>query len=794
MEPQEIKHLGINSSTRYFNHLSLNTKEGKTEIQIFSIVPNDGTYILHIGNKIHNTDGILFLINEIEYDTLQIQIEDYDEDTKQLVVKPIKNLETLFESLNPQDIVIVVDLKFLVKRVEEWYTINGDKIKLPHDHSKLNSIDISYLPNEEPSTNQKNAINIVFQHPFCYIWGAPGTGKTKYILAYSILHYIKKGMKVAILAPTNNAIEQVLYGVFDMMNKSNVDIKTALRLGTPSKRFSNDYPEVCEIKGLRKRIERIDKNILKAKNCIQQKKLLNKILVAKSTDKYFPEIEELFIQYQEINEKLSFQSKELILYENEFNNLNSRISFTEQEIENLQIKFKTIIYGIKRTFKKGETKEKRQYFELLDLNQKQNVELTELNNKIKTSQNTCTTLKSDLERLNKRNDALNTIKVAYSSFEESKAIFEYLNLGNFPILKKRLEDLIQEKIKLLIQDNLSLKTINQFKIETLEAEINNLENQKEKINASSIEERLKSAQLIALTLDHYIYRFKEKSLNVDHIFVDEAGYANIAKGLTLFTHDTPITFLGDHYQLPPVCQMNDDIIINPENNDVFIWSQSAIFIENIFSLNKNEAFQFYIQGQPSEICFSIMKSIFLEETYRFGNELAEILDTHVYKKGFRSGNPSRSLKIQYINVPHFYPQPIIQKNGKNKPDRNNRFETQAIKKFLLLENPFTGSILTPYNEQVIDIGNNLQHIRNDERVLSVHRSQGKEWDTVILSIVDTDRKWFSDSLNVQSKGKFLLNTALSRTKDKLIIVCNYDYWISQEGQMVKDLLMVAKEI
>ena len=95
---------------------------------------------------------------------------------------------------------------------------------------------------------------------------------------------------------------------------------------------------------------------------------------------------------------------------------------------------------------------------------------------------------------------------------------------------------------------------------------------------------MENINIIASTLDDYIGKFVNSKMKVDHIFLDEAGYANIIKSLTLFNHSVPITFLGDHKQLPPVCEINDFTIKTTKYNNMFLWAQSSIYIDTLFNL------------------------------------------------------------------------------------------------------------------------------------------------------------------------------------------------------------------
>ena len=75
--------------------------------------------------------------------------------------------------------------------------------------------------------------------------------------------------------------------------------------------------------------------------------------------------------------------------------------------------------------------------------------------------------------------------------------------------------------------------------------------------------------------------------------------------------------------------------------------------------------------------------------------------------------------------------------------------------------------------------------------MTVHSSQGREWDTVILSVVDTAKRWFTDSSNTAAKGLTVINTAVSRAKKRLIIVCDARYWINEKNQLIGSLINIA---
>jgi superfamily I DNA and/or RNA helicase len=272
-------------------------------------------------------------------------------------------------------------------------------------------------------------------------------------------------------------------------------------------------------------------------------------------------------------------------------------------------------------------------------------------------------------------------------------------------------------------------------------------------------------------------------LSVDHVFLDEAGYANIIKALTVFGMNTPVTFLGDHLQLPPVCEINDqDIERNPEYRDVFVWAQSAIYLGDIFTQEKDHLVSRYLQ-HDTRLPGNMGRSD-LTQTFRFDKKLAEILNRHVYKNGFTSSLEKAETEIYFIHAEKHEP-------AKSRISQQEVQAIQTLLKHLNEQEEFI--ILTPYRKQVAALGDFLPKERNDLKILTVHGSQGREWHTVILSVVDTGDKWFVDSLLKISNGLNLLNTAVSRAKNKLFIVCDTRYWKHQPGQLITDLLADAHE-
>lgn len=791
MEITDIKKLCINASEIYYEYLKENGK-GCSEIKVHSIEIIDryeGVIKLMLSNKIFNLDEIIFRILSVnvEYDTEQIKIIEYDYDKNLLLVQPQTEFRKIFLNLNRNDLKIISDLKFLVKRTQIWYETNGENLKLPTAKSKLKDSykQLIFFPEYEPSTNQEKAIKNIFTNPFTYIWGAPGTGKTQFVLAYSLIHYIKSGKKVAIFAPTNNALEQVLYGVLGMTERAGIENKQILRLGNPSKKFAEMYPDVCEAKGIMKKIAEIDNQIGIIKKIIEKE---NTLIIFKNIENAILSInklEELKINKNLIAKEIESKNRNYKNEENKFDIKQHEINSLKHEIEKLEKSLNSFIGKIFNTSSKElHLDEKRGLFAQKS---KEN-ELHHL--KIAQLQKELHILRNEYNNTSTANELIQHIKILCSTNDSAKKIVHLLNVNNYSFIQEELVYLL----KTIENDITILNTIESSysilsKID-LKNKLDELEKSKKFLKSQTTEERIKQVNVIAATLDCYIGRFADEHLYIDHIFLDEASYACMIKALTLFINNIPITFLGDHKQLPPVCELNDrDFTENLKYKDVFIWSQSAMFIEGLFEKTKNEVCNDYTN--QDNFIFNYTSKTDLKETYRFGLNLSKVLNDFVYKNGFTSCNITGETIIYYINIPGSYPQPTI--SGTNKAQRFNKHEAEAILNLVRKYKFKEFVVLTPYNKQVYTIGDLLPEERNEHKILNVHSSQGKEWDNVIFSVVDTDRMFFVDAKNKSSKGLNLINTAVSRAKKRLFIFCDYDFWIKQDDQLIKGLLEAATE-
>jgi hypothetical protein len=312
---------------------------------------------------------------------------------------------------------------------------------------------------------------------------------------------------------------------------------------------------------------------------------------------------------------------------------------------------------------------------------------------------------------------------------------------------------------------------------------NELLNDRNSFIAQSTKQRVKNSQVIAMTIDAYIQYTLNENIEIEHIFCDEAGYMSNIKALTLFRNTCPITFLGDHMQLPPVSEIRNDDVNSLRKS--FLWSQSSLFFETLFWQKKEEdLYKEFLSSNKPNFKKTIQKN--LKYTHRFGSNLAKVLDRFVYKFGFESASNSNT-EIIFINS---------NSNPQDATQRSSIEEARIIKELVKdIRDDF--AILTPYKNQVKLLKDVLGK-SYFENIMTIHKSQGSEWNTVIFSVVDDSyfgkrKMFFTNSLNENFKSLNLINTVVSRTKRKLIIIANEDFWLAQkDSQLIGNMINISK--
>ena len=795
----DIKELAIESADLYLQYLNDNKQDkGVQKYQINQIKRSRNSnekhiFYLELDKAPHMNDSLQikikdkFLLDPSDKEKELIKPIECNKKRKMIVVSVVDRYLDVLIHANPSDLTIISDMKFLIERVRNWYNSYGDDISFPLPGLSTVPFNNSQCVTEL-SKEQKEAIYGILANPFTYIWGAPGTGKTQVVLSNAVLSYTKQGKKVLITAPTNSSLEQTLEGLLPVMEKAGIDYnKYVVRHGTASSNFSEKYPGVCEdttIDSLQSRINEteIDLIFLKKHVALQQFQDIFKSLK--------PELVALSKEYT--NHQISIthlETKKSILLDKRGESLTAKKERVKKE--------EFLIHKLKRS--------ENSIFK--HFNKRKTIVLKEsLQDTIKTIDQLCEeidtidrSLDDLLDQISKVNESLQkrsanfemgkrALLSAANTIPELYAIIDSSTIINFLNCASEIDTfLLKHTEGIIYQSN-----INSLDTKECEAQIFKLsetlhyyQEKKKTLSFSANRKNTDDCLVFAITVDSLLTKYKPNEDCFDHIFLDEAGYCPLIKGCTLFAFDCPVTLLGDHMQLPPVCEMPKKVIMQENNWPVFLWATSAIYAEYAIEDDVKNLYQslYFNHNVPHKTIE--MKQYKLLTTYRFSDSLATLLnDYHIYSKGFR-GLPNATTKLYFIDAKRSKPQ-----NG-----RTSQAEAEVIIDYVKKHKSENIGIITPYVAQKEIIKNNIKTIGFPfENVLTVHRSQSKEWDTILFSVVDTNDKWFMDSLNEKSGGKFIINTAVSRAKKKMIIVCDYNYWIGQKKQLICKLLENAEEL
>ncbi|MFH1472460.1 MAG: AAA domain-containing protein [Nanoarchaeota archaeon] len=249
----------------------------------------------------------------------------------------------------------------------------------------------------------------------------------------------------------------------------------------------------------------------------------------------------------------------------------------------------------------------------------------------------------------------------------------------------------------------------------------------------------------------------------DYVIIDEAGAATLPETLLGMIQGEKFILVGDHYQLPPI-------------------------ISNYAPRTAKESlFEKMIRKWPSQ-------SVMLKEQYRMNKEIADFLSSYIYRyeggietsacvNNRTSYLPSKVIISKEDKIcSKEYPFLWVDCAGDIEWDKTWRtawnkdeaamtlYVYDLIKKYVPLEKI---GVITTYQRQRALLRKALRSdILKGLDVSTIDSFQGREKDVILISFVH-----FKETRALSDKRK--INVALSRAKDKIIIVA--DDRLTEEG-------------
>ncbi|NMB08943.1 MAG: AAA family ATPase [Tissierellia bacterium] len=256
----------------------------------------------------------------------------------------------------------------------------------------------------------------------------------------------------------------------------------------------------------------------------------------------------------------------------------------------------------------------------------------------------------------------------------------------------------------------------------------------------------------------------------DIVLLDEASMAYIPQSIyaASLTKER-IIFIGDFRQLPPIAISEGELVDKWLKKDIFEFSKvkecvnNNKFHPNMTMLNEQRRMHPSISKFVNENIYNNLlkdhKSVINDKTSR---ESLSIIDTSLMASICRvDENKSR------FNIFNAFISVMI-----------------AIKHYHEGYNSI--GIITPYNAQSKLINNILwdsfPDLRQNISCATVHKFQGSEKDIIIFDTVDSYRLRRPGVLltdDREEKSQRLINVAVTRAKEKFVLVSNMKYWDSR---------------
>ena len=225
----------------------------------------------------------------------------------------------------------------------------------------------------------------------------------------------------------------------------------------------------------------------------------------------------------------------------------------------------------------------------------------------------------------------------------------------------------------------------------------------------------------------------------DYIIMDEASQVSIETGALALTCAKNAVIVGDTMQLPNVVTEEDRIKLN------------GIFNEFKVAQGFNCADYSFLQS----VCAIIpnVEQTLLREHYRCHPTIINYCNQRFYggnllimTEDHHESNVMTAIKT----VP-----------GHHEHNHYNQREIDVVKEEILpqLENLDDVGIIAPYNNQVNQFNQQVHSVE----AATIHKYQGREKDTIIMSVTDDQITDFSDDSN-------LINVAISRAKKRFCLV------------------------
>lgn len=600
----------------------------------------------------------------------------------------------------------------------------------------------SNLPNEF----QENAIKLALGSEVSFIWGPPGTGKTRTI-ARIIEGYVLHQKSVLLIAYTNIATDGALLSTAEHLEKQSDDYANGkiLRIGNiQSEKLKMSYPLV------------IPENV-----------------IAMKSESIRGEIVELITKIVQLQKRLAPIEEHLAEF--------SSIELTLRQVQNLD----------------GYIKD-------------QHNSIVRINNELSGSQIELAKLNEKIDKYNSKGrilrlfSGINYDKIVAQKTESSIKIKEYgVSLLSYKTRIDEAEQKISALRSKLAKSAKRLEGLSRdellIKKGTIESQISSLEKEQSVIQKQLNEltvNVIREARIVATTLTKSYSSKEVLSREYDCVIIDEASMAPLpavwcATGLA----KRNVVIVGDFLQLPPI--VKHKVLKTREK------TQQEIIMEEelVNKWLKKDIFE--IANITSSID-SGNKPAGLEELklqYRMHPEIGDLINYLIYRpKGEQfklfhddstkdngikllHSEPLKDFHIGIYDTSNISPIATRTDSGSQYNFYQAILCVELAKK--AIENGYSEvGIISPFRAQTNLIQKMVKDLNLQESIKAdtVHRFQGGEKQIILFDVSTPMPTMLLDDKKVGGDDEKLINVAFSRAKEKCLIIADVSRILKKHSQ------------
>ena len=575
---------------------------------------------------------------------------------------------------------------------------------------------INYQDKEQLNNSQINFIENAIKTDISYLWGPPGTGKTK-TLAFLINYFCCKNERTLICSNTNMAVDQVILKCALEKNNKFVKDGKVVRIGKVSNdELNNHFYQDVTIDGIS---EKRSKELFKEKSSLMKKKQELEVNNEKLIRIYekFLETDRLISKRKQLISKGREEESESQSIDGDINRISIRI---EELVEKYNIRknggggLRALIGRTPETLKNDIEKNKNKISNLKEV-------LDEKNSKI--------------ENLLKKNIALK------KSIEKNKDGLKNYDRSEINKQNKNINNEINE----------------------LNSKIQIIENDIEDIKQVVINE----AKVIGTTLTKTY--LKASDLNTfDNVIIDEASMCMLpAIFLAGSLSEKRIIICGDFSQLSPICKTNNLSIKNILGNNIFEVA-NVIDLKNQKIRSENLS-MLKTQYRMHPLICSLISDFMYDNLLETGEVNSDkLLNSSILESSF----------LTIIDTSTMMPFSSVTNTGSKINPLNALVARNLIKELNKSDPDFAVGYCVPFKGQakLLKAITNTD-LLNKISAGTVHSFQGDEKDIIIYDTIEAISNNFAlhpflSATHKWAEGAKLLNVAISRAKKHLIFIAD----------------------